>query len=297
MSFQRAERKKAKLRLCLSGPSGSGKTYSALKIAMGLGGKIAMIDTENGSGELYAHLTEYDVMQLGAPYSPDRYIQAIKESERLGYNVLIIDSLTHAWTGEGGVLEMVDKAAKASTSGNSFTAWRNVTPKHNQLVDAILTSKLHIITTMRTKTEYVIEENDKGKKTPRKIGMAPIQRDGMEYEFTVVLDISTDSHVASSSKDRTGLFDGKPDVLSENTGKTLLEWLESGKSQEEVEKETYDAAVSRVLDMVNGAESMDELKDRYISLQKDFKNNPKIIEELISAKEQKKLELEKGALQ
>lgn len=226
--FRKAERKQAKLRLCLAGPSGSGKTYSSIKIAQGLGGKIAMIDTEHGSGELYAHLTNYDVVTLDAPYSPERYIACIKEAEKAEYAVLIIDSLSHAWSGEGGILEMVDKSAKASKSGNSYTAWRDVTPWHNKLVEAILTSNLHIITTMRTKTEYVIETNEKGKSTPRKVGMAPVQRDGMEYEFTAVLDLSIDGHFYSASKDRTGLFDGKPDLPSEKTGKVLLEWLNSG---------------------------------------------------------------------
>jgi hypothetical protein len=231
--FRKAERKQAKLRLCLAGPSGSGKTYSSIKIAKGLGGSIAMIDTEHGSGELYAHLTDYDVVTLDAPYSPERYIACIKAAEKAQYAVLIIDSLSHAWSGEGGVLEMVDKSAKASRSGNSYTAWRDVTPWHNKLVEAILTSNLHIITTMRTKTEYVIETNEKGKTTPRKVGMAPVQRDGMEYEFTAVLDLSVDGHLYSASKDRTGLFDGRPDLPSEKTGEMLLNWINSGKAIEE----------------------------------------------------------------
>ncbi len=235
--FRKAERKQAKLRLCLAGPSGSGKTYSSIKIAQGLGGKIAMIDTEHGSGELYAHLADYDVVTLNAPYSPERYIECIKAAEKAGYTVLIIDSLTHAWSGEGGVLEMVDKVSKTSRTGNSYTAWRDVTPWHNKLVEAILTSNLHIITTMRTKTEYVIETNEKGKTTPRKVGMAPVQRDGMEYEFTAVLDLSLDGHFYSASKDRTGLFDGKPDLPSEKTGKILLEWLNSGKAVEDKKPE------------------------------------------------------------
>jgi hypothetical protein len=230
--FRKAERKQAKLRLCLAGPSGSGKTYSSIQIARGLGGKIAMIDTEHGSGELYAHLTDYDIVTLDAPYSPERYIECIKAAEKAGYTVLIIDSLTHAWSGEGGILEMVDKVSKASRTGNSYTAWRDVTPWHNKLVEAILTSNLHIITTMRTKTEYVVETNEKGKTTPRKVGMAPVQRDGMEYEFTAVLDLSLDGHFYSASKDRTGLFDGKPDLPSEKTGRILLEWLNSGKAVE-----------------------------------------------------------------
>lgn len=244
--FQKAERKKAKLRLALCGPSGSGKTYGALQVAKGLGGKIAMIDTENGSGELYADVCDYDVAQLEAPYSPDRYIEMIRGAEAAGYNVLIIDSLSHAWTGEGGVLDMHDKAAASSRSGNGFAAWREVTPKHNALVEAILRSNLHIITTMRTKTAYEIVEDDRGKKAPRKIGLAPVQRDGMEYEFTVVLDLSVDKHIATSSKDRTRLFDGQHMVLTPAVGESLLNWLESGVDMDAIKRQQADSIRARI---------------------------------------------------
>ncbi len=225
--FQRAERKKAKLRLALCGPSGSGKTYSALLLAQGLGGKIAMIDTENGSGELYSGLCEYDVERITAPYTPKKYVAIIKEAEKAGYNVLVIDGLSHAWSGDGGILDMKDAATKASKSGNSYMAWRTITPEHNSLIEAMLTSSIHIIATMRTKTAYeIVEEN--GKKKPVKLGLAPVQREGMEYEFTVVLDLSVDGHIATSSKDRTGLFDGQFMKPSVETGKMVLDWLESG---------------------------------------------------------------------
>ena len=237
--FHKAERKQAKLRLALCGTSGSGKTYSALKIATGLGGKIAMIDTEQKSGELYANDFKYEVATLSPPFSPNRYIEIIKMAENSGFNVLIIDSLSHAWTGQGGVLEMHDQACK--TTHNSFAAWRDVTPHHNALVDAILQSSLHIITTMTTKTAYEVQQNDKGKHVPVKVGLAPIQRDGMEYEFTAVLDLSIDGHIATSSKDRTSLFDGTFFKPSEKTGEQLLEWLNTGvdaekQSREELEK-------------------------------------------------------------
>ena len=224
--FQRASRKKAKLRLAICGPSGSGKTYSALLIAQGLGGRIALIDTERGSGELYASLCEYETASLVPPFSPDRYIQLIRGAENEGFDVIVVDSLSHAWSAEGGVLEMHDKAA--AQERNSYTAWRHVTPQHNSLVDAILQSPCHIIATMRTKVAYEIVENDKGKKVPQKIGLAPIQREGMEYEFTCVLDLSVAQHVASSSKDRTGLFDGQFFVPSIETGQKLVGWLNSG---------------------------------------------------------------------
>lgn len=224
--FRKAERKKAKLRLGLVGPAGSGKTYGALLVAMGLGGRIAMIDTENGSGDLYAGLGEYDVCTISAPYEVQKYLAAIKDAERAGYDVLIIDSLSHAWAGEGGLLDQQGKIAD-SGRGNSYTAWRQVTPLHNKLVEAMLSSSCHIIATMRAKTEYVMEENDRGKKEPRKVGMAPVQRDGMDYEFGVVFDLAA-NHSAQVSKDRTSLFDGRVFQLSKETGETLRTWLETG---------------------------------------------------------------------
>jgi hypothetical protein len=250
--FQRAERKKAKLRLAINGPSGSGKTYSALQIAQGLapGGKIAMLDTERGSGELYAHICEYDVAPLAPPFSPDRYTKIIKGAELAGYDVLIIDSLSHAWSGDGGILDLHDKATSAERSRNSFMAWREVTPKHNALVDTILAANLHVIVTMRTKTAYEIVENDKGKKTPMKIGMAPIQRDGMEYEFTAVLDLSVDNHVATASKDRTGIFDGQHFVPTVATGESLRTWLDDGVEAPKL---------ADVLDAINESSSLEEL--------------------------------------
>jgi hypothetical protein len=229
--FRKAEKRQAKLRLALCGPSGSGKTYSALLIAQGLapGGKIALIDTERGSGELYADLTAYDVAPLEPPYTPGRYIEIIRAAESAGYDVLIIDSLSHAWTGEGGILDMHDRATSASRSGSSFAAWREVTPKHNALVDTILGAGLHVVVTMRTKTAYDMVDDGKGGKKPIKIGLSPIQRDGMEYEFTTVVDLSVDNHIATATKDRTRLFDGEHFVPTVGTGEALRDWLTTGK--------------------------------------------------------------------
>jgi hypothetical protein len=229
--FRAAEKRQVKLRLALCGPSGSGKTCSALLVAMGLapGGKIALVDTERGSGELYADLVPYDVAPLEPPYTPGRYIEIIKGAELAGYDVLIIDSLSHAWMGEGGILDLHDRATSASRSGNSFMAWREVTPKHNALVDAILGANLHVIVTMRTKTAYDLVDDGKGGKKPLKIGLAPIQRDGLEYEFTLVMDLSVEGHVATATKDRTRLFDGEHFVPTAATGEALREWLTTGK--------------------------------------------------------------------
>ena len=230
--FQKAERRKAKLRLGLCGPSGSGKTYSGLLVAKGLGGKIAVIDTEHRSAELYADLCDYDVAIIEAPYTVEKYITSIKEAEKLGYDTIIIDSLSHAWAGEGGILDYQGKVASISGK-TSYTAWREATPKHQQLIEAMLQSKCHIIATMRTKQDYVLVENDKGKLAPQKVGMAPVQRDGMDYEFTLVFDVDV-NHMAISSKDRTSMFKGNmPILLSEATGDQLLTWLNSGSDAQE----------------------------------------------------------------
>ncbi|WP_295406908.1 ATP-binding protein [uncultured Thiocystis sp.] len=228
--FRKAERRQAKLRLALCGPSGAGKTYSALLIAQGLvpGGKIALIDTERGSGELYADLTPYDVAPLEPPYAPSRYIALIQQAAQDGYDVLVIDSLSHAWSGAGGILDLHDQATAADRARNSFMAWREVTPQHHQLVDTILGVNLHVLVTLRTKTAYEIVENDKGKKEPIKIGLAPVQREGLEYEFTTVMDLSVDRHVATATKDRTRLFEGTHFVPSVATGEALRAWLNTG---------------------------------------------------------------------
>lgn len=247
--FRKAERKKAKLRLGITGPAGSGKTFSALIIAQGLGGRIALIDTEHGSGELYAHLCDYDVATLAPPFTPDRYTALIKEAENAGYANVIIDSISHAWAGEGGLLEMKDKIAK--TQNNSFSAWREVTPKHNALVEAMLQSPCHIIATMRSKQEYLITTDDRGRTSVKKVGMAPIQRDGMEYEFTVFFDLNID-HLATATKDRTSLFnDITPFTPAVETGKVLLEWLESGIDPIEASEGNKQAMIKRISRIMN----------------------------------------------
>ncbi len=227
MLFRKAEKRKAKLRLAITGTAGSGKTYGALLIAQGLGGKIAMLDTENGSGDLYANLCDYDVGSITAPYTVQKYLEAIKEAENAGYDVIIIDSLSHVWAGEGGLLDQQGKYADANPRSNSFAAWRQITPLHNQLVETILSSPCHIIATMRSKTDYIQVQNDRGKTEIKKVGLAPVQREGMEYEFTTVFDLSA-NHTVSVSKDRTNLFDGQYFILSKDTGKILNEWLKSG---------------------------------------------------------------------
>ena len=225
--FRKAERRKAKLRLAITGPAGSGKTYGALQLAQGLGGRIAMIDTENGSGDLYSDICDYDVQTLSAPYSVQKYLAAIHEAEEEGYDILIIDSLSHAWSGEGGLLDVHSQLTRNMKNGNSYTAWNKITPWHNRLIESMLASNCHIIATMRTKTEYAMIQNEKGKTEIQKVGLAPVQRDGMDYEFTIVFDLSME-HTVTVSKDRTSLFDRQVFSITQDTGKIIRKWLDSG---------------------------------------------------------------------
>jgi hypothetical protein len=258
--IHRATRRRAKLRLGMSGPAGSGKTYSALQIASGLGGRIGMIDTEHGSGDLYADLLPegYDVLTLSPPYTPARYIEAIKALEDIGVSTIIIDSLTHAWTGEGGSLDRQGKIA--DKSGNSWQAWRQVTPEHNALVEALLQSRCHIIATMRAKTEYVQEKDERtGKQVVRKIGLAPIMRDGIEYEFTTFFELDV-QHMAYTGKDRTRLFDGEIFRPEAETGRKLLAWLNAGVDGSTQSEHVMSAEQKTAMkDAINRATTLDDL--------------------------------------
>jgi hypothetical protein len=259
MQFEKAARKKAKLRLALTGPSGSGKTYGALQIAKGIGGKIAVIDTEKGSASLYTHLAEFDVLELAPPFTPERFIEAVKAAEAGGYSTLIIDSITHEWSGSGGCLELVDQVARAKFKGNSWSAWNEVTPRHREFLDALLRSPMHIIATMRSKTETAQTEEN-GRKKVVKLGMKAEQRDGAEYEFTTVLDIVHDGHFAIASKDRTGLFaDRDPRQLSPEVGQQLLAWLETG-SEAVAPAGLNDAIYLDHVAAIEGAPDLDALK-------------------------------------
>lgn len=231
MIIRKAERKQAKLRIGLFGPSGSGKTMSALKLAAGLTSweKTLIIDTENGSADLYSHLGPYNVIHLEPPFSPERYIEAIKAAEDAGMEVIIVDSISHEWSGVGGVLEIADQLS--ASSKNSFTVWTKLTPRHNRFIDSIVQSTINVICCGRSKQDYVLNQVEKNGKTitvPEKVGMKAITREGFEYEMTVAFDLAI-NNFASTSKDRTGNFKGKPEFLiSEETGKFLKEWNESG---------------------------------------------------------------------
>lgn len=224
--FQKATKTQSRLRLALEGPPGSGKTYTALAVASALGERVALLDTEHGSASKYAHRWEFDTLALTS-FHPERYIEAIEAAEAAGYDVLIIDSLSHAWAGTDGALELVDRATARSSSKNSYFAWADVTPLQHRLINTILGADLHVIATMRTKVEYVLETNN-GKTAPRKVGLAPIQREGVEYEFDVVGDIDLE-HRLVISKTRCEALEGEViDKPGAELADTLKAWLTEG---------------------------------------------------------------------
>lgn len=246
MRLQQAERKAAKIKLGMQGPSGSGKTYSSLLLSHGMANdwsKIAVVDTENHSADLYAHLGSFQVLALEKPFTPERYIEAIEVCEKAGMEVIIIDSISYEWEGTGGILDI-----HGAMLGNSFTNWAKLTPRHNDLVQKILQSPCHIITTIRSKQDYVLSEKN-GKMVPEKVGLKGVTREGFDYEFTLVFEIDL-KHQATSTKDRTGLFMDKPSFpISEKTGQRISAWCECGKSLE------------AVITMINQATSVEELRN------------------------------------
>lgn len=235
MGFKRAIRYKSKLRLAIVGPSGCGKTHSALLIASGLSGgnQIAMIDTERGKGLMEAGkdgIPSYLYDEITPPYTPQKYIEKIIEgAAAVGSDgVLIIDSISHEWHGDGGILDMHGKAVDEQQNENSWAAWRNVTPKQNEFIDTLLSVNCHVIVTMRSKTAWEVHTNSQGKKVPVKIGLAPVQKKDVEYEFTAAISLNQRSHVVDYIRDSTGIFEGKVFVPSNETGLDLYHWLNEG---------------------------------------------------------------------
>jgi hypothetical protein len=261
--FKKATKSNARFRLALAGPAGSGKTFSALRIAEHVApkGKIAVIDSQRGQASKYANIFHFDVLELD-DHSPETYLQAISDAEAEGYELCIIDSFSHAWMGKNGALELVDKIAKRSQAGNKFTAWREVTPMHNALVDAVLGSSMHIIATLRVKTEWVMEENERGKLVPKKVGMATIQREGIDYEFDVVGDMRVETNELVISKSHCPALNGGfftkpgPDVA-----KILLDWVSDSAPREntvpadQVEKLMNDPEIKRLFDKLAAPEA------------------------------------------
>lgn len=235
MKLQKAQRHQVKLRIGLSGPSGFGKTYSALLMAYGITNdwnKIALIDTENKSASLYSHLGDFNVLSLGEPFTPERYLEAIKLCEDSGIELIIVDSISHEWQGKGGCLEIHEQL------GGRFQDWARVTPRHNAFIDAIILSKCHLITTSRSKVDYSLDKDGNGKTKVMKLGTKAITREGFEYELTVNFEFLNDKHLVQASKDRTELFTGKPEfIINSSTGKKLIEWCNQGISIDVIKKE------------------------------------------------------------
>lgn len=272
MQLRRATRKKAKIRLGLSAVSGGGKTFSALLIAKGLCGdwsKIAIIDSENNSADLYAHLGDFNVLPLTAPFSPERYIEAIRACEKGGMEVIIVDSITHEWDGKGGCLEIVESL------GGKYQDWAKVTPRHQNFIDAITQSPCHIITTVRRKQDYEMTKDNNGKIKIEKGGLKEITREGFEYELTINLELDI-RHNATASKDRTGLFMGHPAFTpSEATGKLIADWCEEG------EESGIVRPANEWYDKVENCKTHKELVDLYTRNKADVDINP-MLQQLIA---------------
>lgn len=228
--FVKATKAEAKARIAITGPSGAGKTDTALQWATVLsdGGKIAVIDTERDSAKLYADRYDFDTLSMSAPYHPNRVVDALADAEQAGYAVVIIDSLTHFWSGQGGILEIVDQAGQVA-KGNNFAGWKIATPIQQRMVDAILAFNGHVIVTMRSKTEYSLEKDERGRTVPKKVGMAPQQRDGLEYEFTLLLEMDIE-HRTIVGKTRCDLLTDKVYAPghSKEGAEVFMNWLRSG---------------------------------------------------------------------
>lgn len=248
MQLQQAQRKNVKIKLALQGSSGSGKSYSALQIGFGLvnnWSKIAVIDTENQSASLYANMGNFNILVLKPPFSPERYIEALNVCMQSQMQVIIIDSLSMEWE---FILD-----AHSNLTGNSYTNWAKFTPRHQQLIQAILQTDCHIICTLRAKQDYVLSEKN-GKMVPEKVGMKPIQREGVDYEFTIVFELDI-RHNATASKDRTGLFMGKPEFkITSQTGKQIADWCNIGTPNYDLELLIAECA------------NLDELRELYYSV-------------------------------
>lgn len=264
LQFKKAERSAVKLKGAIQGPSGSGKTDGALSLArqiVGPAGRIALADTENGSAALYSDRYDFDTINISPPYLSTKFNEAINAAAEAGYDILVIDSISHEWDGEGGILSR--KEAADARGGNQWTNWRPFTKEHGEFTAKILSAPIHIIATMRSKQDYVLEENAKGKSAPKKVGMKAVQREGAEYEFTFNLDVQMD-HRAKASKDRTGLFgDGLWDLRDPKTGKMLVDWLKSAKPDpldeaiDEADKVALVSLASKI-----GGDAVDRLKPR-----------------------------------
>lgn len=258
MQLRQSQRKKAKIKMALQAPSGAGKTMSAILLAKGLCNadlsRVAVIDTENGSADLYAHLGNYNVISLRPPFTAQQYVEAIEICEKAGMEVIIIDSISHCWD------YLLDY--HSSLAGNSFTNWAKIKPLEKTFMDKILQSNAHVIATMRTKQDYVLNQKD-GKFIPEKVGLKAVQRDGVDFEFTLVLDLDI-KHYATASKDRTGLFMDKPEFkITPETGSKILEWCNQDFTIDQQVPSGQESTLDQVLERIRKAENISTLLALY----------------------------------
>jgi hypothetical protein len=255
MKLEKTTKKKSKVRISIAGASGSGKSYSSILLGYGLCNdfsKVCIIDCEHFSASLYSSLGEYNVINLEPPFHPDKYIEAIKVAESAGMEVIVLDTASHVWSGKGGCLEIHEKETAKMKVPNSFTAWNSVTPLYQRFIDAIVSSSCHVISTLRSKTEYVLAERN-GKQAPQKVGMAPMMRDGYEFEQSICLELDQ-NHKAFCTKDRTGLFQGKePFVITPDIGKKIIQWYNTDNI----------SSVKVLADKISQCKTIPELLDLY----------------------------------
>jgi len=274
MELKQSQRSKVKVKLALQGPSGSGKTMGAILLAKGLAkgdfSKVAVIDSEQGSANLYSHLGKYNVLKLESPFTEDKYIKAIELCEKEGMDVIILDSISHFWL---YLLEF-----HSSIPGNSFTNWQKINPLEKKFMDKVLQSNTHIIVTMRTKQDYILNLKD-GKYVPEKIGLKAIQRPGIDYEFMIVFDLDI-KNFASSSKDRSQLF-GKslPFIINSNTGKRILDWCNSTMTKNELQ-----IKVSECNNMKDLTELFNKNFEIAKTIEQDFVTKQKLLTDLTQNK-------------
>lgn len=265
LNFRKAARGKAKIKIGLQGSSGSGKSFSSLLLAFGLVGdwsKIAVIDSENNSADLYAHLGDYNVVPISAPYTPEKYVEAINLCLQEGMEAVVIDSISHEWE------YLVDH--HSNMPGNSFQNWGKITPRHNSFINSILQSPIHVIATIRSKQDYVLSEKN-GKMVPEKVGLKGVTRDGVDYEMTIVFDIDS-RHQARASKDRTNLFVEKPEFqITSETGIAIRNWCNMANGEERLE-ESIDRKIGVQIMECSTLEQLYALYKKHPEFHESFKN-------------------------
>lgn len=287
MQVGNAIREKQKALIGMIGPSGSGKSLSSLLLAYGIvnamlpdaseeekWSKIGAADTEHRRLLNYVG-QEFNGVKIGSfkyidfkpPFTKDRYDMAIKLLKQQGVEVVIVDSLSHQWQGEGGVVE-----THGEMQGNSFQNWGKLSKQSTGMVKALTTQDVHVITTLRVKSDYVIELVD-GKNVPKKVGMKPIQKDDMEYEFDTVFSIGMD-HMARVSKDITNLF-YDDFTIDSSVGEKLYRYLELGvdvQAEERAKREAAEKERQANVTKIRELSSTDEEVAKIVS-DAEFKSN------------------------